>query len=318
MTAHGVYAGPGTTGVRAAQDFAATLGAPITRRSDFLADSTWIGMEGSIPYALDAHAAGPAMTLDLAVPLLTRESKASGETLASIADGARDELWHHLAEQLAAHPRDPIALRPGHEMDGNWYPWSTCLAGGYDAYAAAYRRLWSIIATTPGTQHVTFTWCVTNGRRSVSPTPELAYPGDRYVDTIGVDFYDYSWLYARDGQGKAVRDRAWGLLTTGAYSLPWWADFARAHRKPLALPEWGIGTKADGTAGGDNADFVHRVLDACAAGGIASASYFEAQGNGVDHRIATPTTAFPAAAGAYRGRMSAWSGAPVATFGGGA
>ena len=50
----------------------------------------------------------------------------------------------------------PVMLRFGHEMNGNWYPWSEQLNGnGPGDYVAAWRHIHDVVAST-GTSNVTW------------------------------------------------------------------------------------------------------------------------------------------------------------------
>ena len=76
------------------------------------------------------------------------------------------------------------------------------------------------------------------------------YPGDDYVDIIGIDNYDhYPW-----SSSEAVFNRA----ATDPEGLTWLYTFARAHGKPFSVGEWGVVPTGD--AGRENPDFVQ--LDA--------------------------------------------------------
>jgi hypothetical protein len=64
--------------------------------------------------------------------------------------------------------------------------------------------------------------------------PATAYPGDAYVDIIGMDFYyNPEW----DGTDPLA---AWNAMVSDKYGLQWHQDFAAAHNKPTAYSEWGI------------------------------------------------------------------------------
>ena len=41
--------------------------------------------------------------------------------------------------------------------------------------------------------------------------------------------------------------------------LAFWTKFAKAHKKPLAIPEWGLNRRSDGHGGGDNPYFIERM-----------------------------------------------------------
>ncbi|MFC3127242.1 glycosyl hydrolase, partial [Pseudoroseomonas globiformis] len=71
--------------------------------------------------------------------------------------------------------------------------------------------------------------------------PAKAYPGDHYVDIVGMDFY-FNPQWQNWDSAKAfehVRDQKYGLQ--------WLEDFAKAHGKPTAYSEWGAqGNNASG------------------------------------------------------------------------
>ena len=309
MTDLGVYAGPGAKGVAAANTFAAVTGGRVLRRGDFLPNWSWtdIATTSGVFYSHSNISPTP-LPLDVAVPLLPQQAKTAGETLRDISLGKRDDIWRRFAGTVAGYSlKFPITLRLGWEFNGSWYPWTA--AGQESDFAEAFRHVAAIVrdAVSVVNGDVELIWCVSNGTTSAVPKPDSAWPGADYVDAVGVDFYDYSWLYPLKGYGKDVRDKVWASLTSGTYSLSWWADFAQAHGKPLVLPEWGPGIKSDGTGGGDNADFVHRTLTAVQHLGVAWATYFETGGSTVEHRISVPETRLPLCLDAFRQRMSSWA-----------
>ena len=64
--------------------------------------------------------------------------------------------------------------------------------------------------------------------------PADAYPGDAYVDFIGMDFY---WNTQWD---PADPTQAWNQKVSTQYGLQWHQDFARTHGKRTTYSEWGI------------------------------------------------------------------------------
>jgi Ca2+-binding RTX toxin-like protein len=66
------------------------------------------------------------------------------------------------------------------------------------------------------------------------PTP--AYPGDAWVDIIGVDIY-YNPQFT-----STNADEAWLILRDSEFGLNWTRDFAIAHGKQVAVSEWGVRT----------------------------------------------------------------------------
>ena len=61
------------------------------------------------------------------------------------------------------------------------------------------------------------------------------YPGDAYVDIVGMDVYDTEWATY---PGAAAEFAA---METQPYGLDWLATFSAQHDKPMAFPEWGLG-----------------------------------------------------------------------------
>ena len=238
---------------------------------------------------------------------MTWEGLAGGETLRDVANGNRDVEYSRLAKAIATTNHTDITVSLGWEFNGNWYPWKTTTETAQD-FIDAYRRVWSLFVGDHNMDHVKFIWCVSNGALSSFPNPLLAWPGNRYVDLLGVDFYDYHWSYARSGTSKTQRDKAFTQLVVDDFGLYHWMDIAKEEGKPLVLPEWGAAIKADHTGGGDNPDFVNRVISLIEQQKILWGNYFEAGNESVDHRIATNDSKLPSSRGAFRSRMSALNG----------
>lgn len=301
----GVYAGPGAKGVEGAKAFAKYFNAPLTRRRDFLPYDRWDQIATG-DWVLTAHK-DETLDLDLAIPLMTWEGIAGGETLRDVANGNRDVEYSRLAKAIASTNHTEITVSLGWEFNGNWYPWRTTDDTAQD-FIDAYRRVWALFVGDHNMDHVKFIWCVSNGPLSSFPNPVLAWPGDRYVDLVGVDFYDYHWSYSRSGTSKTQRDNVFLDLTNAEDGLDRWLEYGEYYKKPVVLPEWGAASKADRTGGGDNSDFVNRVLSLIEQRKVLWGSYFEAGNESVDHRIATNDSKLPSCRGAFRSRMSALSG----------
>ncbi len=100
----------------------------------------------------------------------------------------------------------------------------------------------------PGAQNIQFDWNVSNGGNRYDST--RFYPGDEFVDYVGVDVYDLSWAdntypYPEDCSADCRLKRqkaAWQNIFSSKFGLAFWSGFAAEHGKPLSLPEWGSGT----------------------------------------------------------------------------
>jgi mannan endo-1,4-beta-mannosidase len=83
----------------------------------------------------------------------------------------------------------PVALTFAHEMNGDWYAWGMGRSGNTPrAFVAAWRRIHALF-TAAGATNVIWTWTP----NVINPMPRVKlkplYPGDRYVDWVGIDGY---------------------------------------------------------------------------------------------------------------------------------
>ena len=113
-----------------------------------------------------------------ATPHITLEPE--GVSLESIADGDSDEWIDDFAATITeASPDDPVLVRFAHEMNGSWYPWSK----QPEDYKAAFRRVSERIEETAPNAEMVF--CP-----NVDFPIEDYYPGEEYVDWLGLDGYN--------------------------------------------------------------------------------------------------------------------------------
>ncbi|CAA6812266.1 MAG: Glycosyl hydrolase family 26/Calx-beta domain, partial [uncultured Thiotrichaceae bacterium] len=85
-----------------------------------------------------------------------------------------------------------IYLRLAHEMNGNWYPWSAVNADeSPQDYIAMWRHIHDIFTGMDiGKNHVQWIWSTSATDHNAYPRMvEHYYPGDEYVDWLGVDGY---------------------------------------------------------------------------------------------------------------------------------
>lgn len=129
-----------------------------------------------------------------AMPLVTWEPWIAGNgvfqpaySLDRIAAGDFDSYISQWGAALAAWGR-PMMLRFAHEMNGNWYPWCEAVNGNQPGdYARAWQHVHQLVAAA-GASNVNWVWAP-NGGGSVEPA--VLYPGDSYVDTVGLDAYNW-------------------------------------------------------------------------------------------------------------------------------
>ncbi|MBS2964483.1 hypothetical protein KGA66_15605 [Actinocrinis puniceicyclus] len=135
------------------------------------------------------------------LPVITWEPWAQGGTtkaqakqpayaLSQITGGRYDAYITRFA-QAAAAQQWPVAIRFAHEMNGDWYPWCEKVNGNAPgSYVAAWKHVHDIF-TRAGANNVIWIWApnILRGAQSRLSLDEL-YPGDAYVDWIGLSAYD--------------------------------------------------------------------------------------------------------------------------------
>jgi len=273
--------------------------------------AAWVRQDPSRVYILSigllpgpVNGSGPATGSGAGLPV----------SLSNGALGYYNSYFQTLAENLV---RNGLAsntiIRLGWEFNGTWYAWKA----DTDAKALDYANYWKQIVTTmravPGAANLKFCW---NGAIGWTNFPMAdAYPGDEYVDYIGVDVYDQSWAAnsypypanATAAQIQTCQQNAWNDINAdgSTHGITWWRNFAATHAKPLAIPEWGLCVRSDGHGGLDNPYFVQQMYNLIQdpENGIFFHVYFDVQAGDGHHQV-TPqngfVTEFPNAAALLR------------------
>jgi hypothetical protein len=140
---------------------------------------TWIMEKGYIPM----------VTLEHQHIKVRRNEKQPN--LYSIVEGHFDFLFREWANRLKM-VKGPILLRILHEFNGDWYPW--CISqndNNPELYVKAYRHVKDIF-DQQGATNIKFVWCPnsTSFPQASWNYIMLAYPGDNYVDYVGLDVYN--------------------------------------------------------------------------------------------------------------------------------
>jgi hypothetical protein len=254
----GVYAGHIPADDEA---FAEWRGAAIQTATDFMGSATWTQLAHPLLVSV-AWRYDPAVQLVLSVPMWPN----SGGSLSSVASGEDNTYFSQLGKTLVAAGRANTVIRLGWEFNTPYFRWQVTTPAQARDYAEAWRQVVSAFRAVAG-QHFTFVWNPDLANSGIDPA--LAYPGDAYVDDIGLDVYDYG----QPGDSPAQR---WQGLLNQRYGLVWQAKFAAAHGKPLAYPEWGlVHDTSDPAAGGDDPLFVSQMHAWFASHNTAFENYFD-------------------------------------------
>ena len=113
----------------------------------------------------------------------------------SILAGNWDGYFKDFANQLKTY-QGPVILVPFSELNGNWTPWSGTVNGNTPAQAVeAWRYVHKFFNEVP---NVKFGLAVNSASVPNTPENQIAnyYPGDAYVDYVGVDGFNmnYPWM----------------------------------------------------------------------------------------------------------------------------
>lgn len=227
------------------------------------------------------------LSLSITVPLAFGQANARdregrdaiAERLSEVATGELDDAYVRLGARLVEAGYGDAIIRLGHEFSGSWAPWSS--RTNEQQFIAAWRHVHGVLrSVSPDFQ---FDWTTT--RSGWLEWGSAAYPGDDYVDIVGMDVY---WR-------TQVLGTTWDSNTFEREFLRPMRDhrdFAGSRGKELSYPEWGL-------SGSDSPGFIEAMHDWFARfevrgpGGLRYHSYFD---SGEEFELAQ----YPAAARRYR------------------
>jgi hypothetical protein len=272
----GAYVGPANPAGIAS--FAGTTGTAPAIASDYLpASSGWSGMDGangSLSWLFSQGWEGSGYTLSLGVPIIpTNAANTPVGSLAAGATGAYNTYFVTLARTLVAAGEANADLRLGWEFDGNWYAWDALTPAAESNYARYFQQIVTTMRSVPG-EAFKFVWnpdaSAFVGQSVVSNyNVDLAYPGSAYVDYVGLDVYDQSWV------APLTPANAWTDTTLPALSAA--QSFAASQGEPIAVSEWGVTIRPDGHGLGDDPLYVNNMIAWMTnpTNGVACESYFD-------------------------------------------
>src|SRR6202453_3633679 len=246
---------------------------------DYLASNGgWSGLDGSGGSLawLTGPWKGSGYTLSLGVPMFPT---GVGASLATGATGAYDSYFTTLAQTLVAAGQANAYLRLGWEFDGSWTAWYAGTPSAEASFATYFQQIVTAMRSVSG-EHFRFVWNPDSGAFTESGySVAAAYPGNDYVDVIGLDAYDQSWATPQ------TPTNAWS--STSLPSLTAAQQFASAEGKPLAFPEWGVTIRSDGHGLGDDPYYINHMVAWMETGSndVAFESYFDDSTGGVNSLI---------------------------------
>ena len=182
-------------------------------------------------------------TVVIALNLIPTSLAGNPDWRARGADGRYDKYARSLAKNLVRAGFGYSVIRLGQEMNGPWeYDWVGNTVTSRHQWARFFARIVTTMRAVPGA-HFLFDWNVNAGYENI-PLDEF-YPGNAYVDIVGVDAYDEAPIRLPP-VGSPTR---WQTLVTEPLGLIDLYKYARQQGKPFSIPEWGtLSTSGDDPA----------------------------------------------------------------------
>ncbi len=157
-----------------------------------------------------------------------------------ILAGKHDDHINEFARSLQKAGGE-VFLRFAHEMNGNWYPWSA--GWGHEKYIAVWRYIHGVFAAA-GVDNVRWVFAVNAEDVPADNRFVLYYPGDEFVDYIGIDGYNWgaTQTWSRWRSFKDIMDPAYQQAGT-------------ISGKPIMISEFGSTGK-----GGNKAVWIREAM----------------------------------------------------------
>lgn len=175
---------------------------------------------------------GPDVIPLLGLPMAGAGQNAK-EAFRMFASGQLDGTINKILQSFADKGYQNIVLRPGFEMNGGWFSWTVTDDNAGD-FIAAFRQITKVAHNfKDAIVSINF-----NPNVGKSIDINKYYPGNAYVDSIGIDIYGQPWTSdtsPTDTNGSPTNLTFCFLI-----------DFAKANNKPFSIPETGAAT--DNTA----------------------------------------------------------------------
>jgi mannan endo-1,4-beta-mannosidase len=192
---------------------------------DFSCNSTltsWWNSGGLVTISVHSPSPANANGGGLRTPMINFADLLNPRTAA----GAR---WRSLLDQMAQGLQQlenagvTVLWRPFHEMNGDWFWWGN---RDENTFRQVWQQTFNYLTTTKGLDNLLWVYSVDSGRDNRT----LFYPGNQYVDIVGVDAYDdnpqssgiQSAYNELTGLGKPFAFSEIGPDTQGSFDYTQW------------------------------------------------------------------------------------------------
>lgn len=292
-------------------DFGTWRNKPIDTVVDYLGGSTWASIEDASWMAHKWDSLSGAHIVLSMFMLPTQDSTANMHDCAATLYNS-----HYVAagNSLVAAGYANATIRLGWENTGSWFPKWGYVNDNMYYYGSCWRNEVKSLRQATG-QHFTFDWNISD--QHIDPLlgndPSTCfvtngcgmYPGDSFVDVISGDFYD------NETSDPTQHIQSWENIQYGAYGLNWLSDFAAAHGKRMAIPEWGVEWKCAGTwMGGDDPYYVYQMSRFVASHDVVYQNIFNDDDSSCQE-FSQASGKFPTAFSLYRYAFGNYNGEPT-------
>jgi len=221
--------------------------------------SHWAGPYSAYPFVVQGIAnvvgtgALPMLTWMSSDPSAGAESVPGPDdplTDAAIAAGSEDAMLRSFAAGVRTS-NHVVFIRLDQEMNGGWYPWDAGVDGNTpQAFVAMWRHIHDLFRDE-GATNVRWVWSPNVECGGCTPYRDL-YPGDAYVDWIGLDGYNYA----------ATNGGSW--LSFDQVYRQSYADLLKITDKPMMISE--LGSVDGGTGAQSKPGWITDALHALVTG----------------------------------------------------
>ncbi|MFD4474692.1 hypothetical protein ACFWPU_01045 [Streptomyces sp. NPDC058471] len=269
----GMYTGYGDFGGISGQAANESLtGRRMEMATDYLPHDTWSRFNASVMRSeqLDPwriwRDSRPGSKFVYGLPLLTSSNVGD---FSGVVAGTYDSYFTIAGNALVASGhRDAIVMlgwEPNNAGIGAWQATSNP-----SGYISAFQHVVTLLRGITGNA---FKFSLSS---AIGPAGSISafldyYPGDSYVDYIGMNIYDVKWMDA-----TVTNAQRWNYIRTTGMGVDAHATFAASRGKPLVCHEWGLYASGDNYAGGgDNPYFIQEMFAYFQRENVAFQSYFD-------------------------------------------
>lgn len=241
--------------------FGEQRGRPLDAMTHYFSNDSWDSMATSCETWLCKYTTEFPGRLVVGVSL-TLGANVGGNPaqMQEIADGKHDDVFKKLAADMKRYGRDDSILRIGLEAnaeakDGGWFPWGVNTAGASnELFKNAFNRVAALFKQESDKFVISFDISLGKaipGSSDPYKMFERLYPGDKYVQIVGIDIYD-AYDYKASTEEEFNKNIMWPTRYTGFGHI---LKFAEEHNLGVGVYEWNVVSVAN-SGGGDNPAFI--------------------------------------------------------------